>query len=329
MSSVSKEEWDQFISNYPEAHFMQTSSWGELKSSFGWNAARVIKGSTGAQILFRELPLGFSAAYIPKGPLGIDFSQLSKDVDQLCRKHRAILLKIEPDRWVGEHANQGENIPGFITSQFNIQPPNTILVDLEQEETEILNRMRQKTRYNINLAQKKGVTVQPWKNIESFHQMLTLTGQRDRFGVHSREYYQRVYDLFQPSGKCELLAATFEGKTLAALIIIACGKRAWYVYGASSDEERNRMPTYLLQWEAMRWAKSRGCVSYDLWGVPDEDEASLEANFMDRKSGLWGVYRFKRGFGGTIRRSTQAMDKIYMPFPYLLYKKFMAGRGST
>ena len=109
-------------------------------------------------------------------------------------------------------------------------------------------------------------------------------------------------------------------------MVFASGRRAWYVYGASNDEERNRMPVYLLQWEAIRWAKARGCEEYDLWGVPDENEDVLEANFESRHDGLWGVYRFKRGFGGEVKRAAQTLDRVYNPLLYKLYLWRMAGR---
>ncbi|MCK7520564.1 MAG: peptidoglycan bridge formation glycyltransferase FemA/FemB family protein [Ignavibacteriales bacterium] len=176
--------------------------------------------------------------------------------------------------------------------------------------------MKPKCRYNIRLAEKKGVTVRAWDDIPAFHEMMTVTGGRDNFGVHSLEYYQRAYELFHPKGTCELLVAEYEGKPLASLMVFANGKRAWYVYGASNDHERNRMPTYLLQWEAIRWAKARGCEEYDLWGVPDENEETLEANFETRHDGLWGVYRFKRGFGGELKRAAQALDRVYNPLLY-------------
>jgi lipid II:glycine glycyltransferase (peptidoglycan interpeptide bridge formation enzyme) len=102
-------------------------------------------------------------------------------------------------------------------------------------------------------------------------------------------------------------------------MVFAHGKRAYYLYGASTDEERNRMPTYLLQWEAIKWARSKGAEEYDLWGVPDEDEEILEENFEKRSDGLWGVYRFKRGFGGDVKRAAQALDRVYMPLLYKLY----------
>jgi len=212
------------------------------------------------------------------------------------------------------------------TSPQNIQPPRTIIVDIKGSQEEILARMKQKTRYNIRLAEKKGVTVRAWDDIESFHKMMLLTGGRDEFGVHSLEYYQRAYDLLYPEQMGELLVAEFDGKPLAALFVARNGNRAYYLYGASTDEERNRMPAYLLQWEAMKWAKSLGCEEYDLWGVPDEDEANLEANFERRNDGLWGVYRFKRGFGGALKRAVQAMDRVYNPLLYWAYLRFIRNR---
>jgi len=110
-------------------------------------------------------------------------------------------------------------------------------------------------------------------------------------------------------------------------MVFALGKRAWYFYGASNDRERNRMPTYLLQFEAMRWAAARGCAQYDLWGVPDEDEETLEAGFEQRSDGLWGVYRFKRGFGGLLRRAAPTYEKVYNPLLYALYRRWAARRG--
>jgi lipid II:glycine glycyltransferase (peptidoglycan interpeptide bridge formation enzyme) len=155
---------------------------------------------------------------------------------------------------------------------------------------------------------------------------MEITGGRDEFGVHSREYYQQVYERFHPRGECELLIAEYEGQPLAGVIVFARGPRAWYFYGASSNEYRELMPTYLLQWEAMRWARQRGCTQYDLWGVPDEDEETLEANFTTRSDGLWGVYRFKRGFGGQLCRAPAAWDRVYQPLLYRLYLWRMGGR---
>lgn len=328
MSIVSLTEWNQYLQKYPEAHLLQTGEWGELKSAFGWKPVRIVSGEAGVQILFRELPLGFTIGYLPKPAFSFQLlavsQELWREIDSVCKRNRAIFLKLEPDLWADLTPDTWHL--ALRTSPHNIQPPRTIIVDIKGSEDEILARMKQKTRYNIRLAEKKGVTVRAWDDIESFHGMMLATGGRDGFGVHSLEYYRRAYELLHPKQMGELLLAEFEGRPLAALFVAGNGKRAYYLYGASTDEERNRMPTYLLQWEALRWAKARGCQHYDLWGVPDEEEAALEANFEQRHDGLWGVYRFKRGFGGELKRAAQALDRVYYPLLYWAYLRFIGNR---
>ena len=335
MPIVSLTDWNQFLSNHPNAHLLQTGEWGELKSAFGWKPVRLVNGEAGVQVLFRKLPLGLTIGYIPKGPLGRGNAEFWQEIDFVCRKNHAIFHKWEIDGWKEveddffiERATimYLQQKMGYKESPHNIQPPRTIVVDISGDEEEILARMKQKTRYNIRLAEKKGVTVRAWNDIESFHKMMLVTGGRDGFGIHSLEYYKRAYELLHPKGLAEILVAEYEGKPLATLFVARNGNCAYYLYGASTDEERNRMPTYLLQWEAMKWAKARGCEKYDLWGVPDEDEATLEANFESRHDGLWGVYRFKRGFGGELKRAAQAMDRVYNPLLYWAYLRFIGNR---
>jgi len=318
--------WDEFILRHPEAHILQSSAWGELKSHFGWTYKRILVGETGAQVLFRRLPLGLTVAYIPKGPVGADWGDLLAEVDQVCRSQRAIFLKVEPDAWEPASLDLTRALPGSLPSA-PIQPARTLIVDLQGSEADWLERMKQKTRYNIRLAERKGVTVRSGNDLETFQRLMETTGQRDGFGVHAAAYYRQAYDLFSAVGRCALLVAEAEGRTLAALMAFAWGNRSWYFYGASSDEERNLMPTYLLQWQAMRWAQSQGCLEYDLWGVPDAGEEELEQNFTERADGLWGVYRFKRGFGGRLLRTAGAWDKVYQPVLYRLYRAWMARRG--
>jgi len=333
MPTLSLTDWNHFLTQHPNAHLLQIGEWGELKSAFGWTPVRIVSGNVGAQILFRKLPLGFTVGYIPKPviPKGDAVSNQSfgnqfwKEIDDTCRKHRAIFLKLEPDLWNNQKPETW-NLK-LRTSPHNIQPPRTIIIDIRGSEDEILAKMKPKTRYNIRLAEKKHVVVRAWDDIESFHKMMLLTGGRDGFGIHSLEYYKRAYELLHPKGLGEILVAEYEGKPLAALFVARNGNRAYYLYGASTDEERNRMPAYLLQWEAMQWSKARGCDEYDLWGVPDEDEATLEANFETRHDGLWGVYRFKRGFGGELKRAAQALDRVYNPLLYWAYLRFIRNRA--
>ncbi len=324
---ISSTQWKDFLQLHPEAHLLQTIEWGDLKSHFGWKAVRIINGQSGAQILFRQLPGGFSIAYIPKGPLGYDL-ELFEEIDQVCRSNKSIFLKVEPNEWEPWKSEGIFHSPGWQAAR-PIQPRRTVMVNLDGAEEEILSRMKQKTRYNIRLAEKKDVVVKTTSNVEEFHSLALQTAERDAFGVHSLNYYQRVYDLFHPAGECELFTAYYNEQPLASIFAIRHGKFAYYMYGASSDVERNRMPTYLIQWEAMKWAKSKGCLWYDLWGIPDMDDEALEQSFLKRHShdGLWGVYRFKRGFGGDTWRSTGAWDRVYNQPLYWFYQQYLKLRG--
>jgi lipid II:glycine glycyltransferase (peptidoglycan interpeptide bridge formation enzyme) len=327
MVKVSSSTWDDFLGGWPDAHLLQTSAWGALKQEFGWGVDHVLGGQNllGAQILFKSMLFGYRLAYIPKGPVGWQAESAGGEaswqgflpaVDEICRQRRAVLLIMEPD--FGENQITCEPA-GFSPGLQTIQPRRTLLVDLTGGESAVLGRMKQKTRYNIRLAQKKGVISQPSQDIETFYQLMMATAQRDAFGVHTLGYYQKAYQIFRPLGECELFIAEYEGEPLAGLMVFAHGSRAWYLYGASTEQHRELMPTYLVQWEAMRWAIQRGCSTYDLWGVPDDDEADLEANFTQRADGLWGVYRFKRGFGGILRRSAGSYERVYNPALYAIY----------
>ncbi len=325
MAILSPTEWEEFLMRQPASHLLQTRAWGDFKSKFGWTAERLAVGQAGAQVLFRKLPLGLVMAYIPRGPVGQNWEALWPEVDTLCRRKKAFFLRVEPDLWqAAGHLGPDRQLLGFIPGLQTIQPPRTILVDLRPGEDQILARMKQKTRYNIHLAEKKEVEVKITQDLAPFYRMMVETSQRDGFPVHSQEYYQQVYRIFHTRGECELFQAEYAGEPLAALLVFVWGKRSWYLHGASSNAERNRMPAYRLQWETMRWARNQGCTEYDLWGVPDEEEAVLEAGFADRSDGLWGVYRFKRGFGGEVRRTVGAWDRVYQPALYSLYKKWVA-----
>jgi peptidoglycan pentaglycine glycine transferase (the first glycine) len=326
MPEISSQQWDEWISSDPDAHLLQSAAWGELKAAFGWERVYVTTGAVGAQVLFRRLPGGLRIGYIPKGPVGPlqpkEWQQLWLELNAICLRKRSIFLKVEPDAWESDLPQIQSAFQGFIPSD-PIQPRRTIVLELTGNSSSWLERMKQKTRYNIRLAEKKEVCVKPTDDLQSFHQMALETGQRDGFHVHSLEYYQKSYDLFHLHGNCELFTATYQDRPLAALLVFAHGHRAWYLHGVSGSEERNRMPAYALQWEAMKWASERGCTQYDLWGVPDEDEPILEAQFENRSDGLWGVYRFKRGYGGQLLRTAGAWDRVYYPGLYRIYRWWM------
>ncbi len=232
MIPLTSAEWDRFLQDHPEAHLLQTSAWGDFKAEFGWQVERVRAGETGAQVLFRPLPLGFSFAYVPKGPVGPDWPAFWPVLDRVCRRRRAILLKVEPDAWesadgpAGETAQSQARFAGFIADADPIQPRRTVVISLAGSEEDWLARMKQKTRYNIRLAEKKGVVVRESQDLETFYQLMQVTGQRDGFGVHSLEYFRRAHALFQPQGMCALLMAEYDGQPLAGLMVFARGARS-------------------------------------------------------------------------------------------------------
>ncbi|MBN1316197.1 MAG: peptidoglycan bridge formation glycyltransferase FemA/FemB family protein [Anaerolineales bacterium] len=329
--------WNAFVSRHPYGHLLQTEEWANFKSRFGWEEQFVSLGDeqdfqAGAHILYRWFPSRaiplVSMAYTPKGPV-VDWrnsDQVRQVLDCLvdsARRKRAIFLHIEPD--LEENALPGLCAQlaeaGFAPAQRHIQPRRTFLLDISGDEEDILNRMKQKTRYNIRLAGRKGVVIRKGgpEDVAVFNQLMVNTGKRNQFGVHDPMYYETVFEIL--GDMAGLFIAEYNGQPLAAVMVFALGKTACYFYGASNDKERNRMPAYLLQWDAIRWARSRGCEQYDLWGVPDEDEETLENEFENRQEGLWGVYRFKRGFGGQLVRWIGGFDYVFNEPLYRLLGK--------
>jgi len=330
MPEIRLSEWNEFIRSHPEAHILQTGEWGELKSAFGWEAVRMVDNGLGAQILFRRLPLNLTFAYIPRGPLGVPDKEAGDrfwaEVDSLCQRRHAVFLKLEQNGWEGDSPSSIP--PHYLASPQHIQPRSTLVVDLQGSEEDVFNRMKPKTRYNIRLAGRKEVLVHPSDDIGNFYRIMTVTSQREAFHVHSLAYYQRAYELFHPKGMWELFVADFQGHTLAAVMVFAFGRSAFYFYGASGDMERNRKPTYPLQWEAIRWAQRQGCTEYDMWGIPDEATDIEDDEAEAREDGLWGVYRFKRGFGGSIKHARRVLDRVYNPLLYKLYLWRFSSSGS-
>lgn len=337
-------EWDAFVAAHPNGSILQTTGWARLKNRFGWSSQRVFlrqdgKFVAGAQILFKSAALGIlKIGYIPHGPL-VDWDNaeqvevLLNQIDWAAYRNRTGLIKFEPRLWQQQAPAAWQTLlttPQMSTDTNTIQPPRTVTIDLTPDTDTILAAMKSKTRYNIRLAARKDVVVRQGTAVDlpTFNQLMAITGQRDGFGVHSADYYRDAYDIFAPH-QAALFIAEYQGQPLSAVMVFAVGKTAAYLYGASSNEERNRMPNYAVQWAAMQWAKDQGCTEYDMWGVPDADEETLEAEFTDRSDGLWGVYRFKRGFGGDVVRTVGAADRIYNKRVQRLYNWWRGQRGES
>ncbi len=322
-TTPSPAEWDAFVAETPAGNLLQTSRWGDLKAHFGWEAERIAISAddciiAGAQVLYRSFPLGLTMAYVPRGPL-VDWENektahsLLVAISERARLHGAFCLKLEPDLAYRPELSQVVKRYGPVLSHQSIQPRASILVALDRDEADILAGMKSKTRYNIRLAARKGVEVceGTLEDLPEFYRMMVATGERDRFAIFSPEYYRMLFELFSPGGFIKLLLATYQGTILAGIFVVRWGQKAWYIYGASANEHRNLMPAYLLQWEGMRWARSQGCKTYDLWGIPDEirEDPERYARSPDTPTeDIWGVYVFKQGFGGKVATYLGAYD---------------------
>lgn len=323
------EQWNRFVGEQARAHVLQQSGWGDLKAAYGWSAERValvdeadcIVG--GGLLLFRRLPLRLgSMAYLPMGPYLTEPSAeaaLWSALDACARRHRAAFLKWEPGIYAAAPPDPTQL--GFQLSDQTVQPPNTIILDISGSDESIMARMNQGTRRKIRQSQKNDIHYYEAtrEQVETFTALMETTGARNEFGVHEPGYYQRAYELFVPD-HAALILAEHEGDSLAGIMVFAAGDTAWYLYGASSSVKRNLMASYGVQWVAIQWARSRHCTHYDMWGIPDADPDTLEAAFQQRSDGLWGVYGFKRGWGGEVVRSLGAWDKVYNPLIYALYR---------
>ena len=330
--------WDAFVASHPQGHVLQTSRWAALKCAFGWCTDRAVASQrgdmtlsvAGASLLFRRLPWGQTLAYAPKGPLVTwsdqkQVTDLLAEIRSVCRRHRAALLKIEPELPASSEIDGLLARHGFRASPQRIQPLSTIHIDLTHDEETILARMKPKWRYNIRLAERKGVCVRQGdeEDLPAIQKLLDLTGARDGFGIHSPDYYARATRLFLPTGLATWLIAEHGGELLAAIAVFAYGPGAWYMWGASGDKGRNLMPNHALQWAAIQWARARGCSTYDLWGIPDEVGDNPDAYAEPEawgEGGLWGVYRFKQGFGGEVVRYCGAWDLPLSNAGYALYR---------
>lgn len=340
---MNREQWNAAVASFPEPHLLQTWEWGQVKTRFGWEPIYRLWGDgerprAMALVLRRRIPLRGMAArlgviYVPKGPLLRDPAdaglrrEVLDDLQRMARRLGAIFIKIDPDIPLGwgvpgqpeeQPAPEGENWRaelirrGWRYSGEQIQYRNTVLIDLTASEEEMLARMKQKARYNIRYAARKGVTVRAGSpaDFDLLYQMYAETSQRDGFIIREGGYYRTLWETFFGAGMLTPLIAEVEGEPVAGLMLFHFAGRAWYIHGMSRDRHRRLMPTYLLQWEAMQRAKALGCREYDLWGAPE---------VFDESDSMWGVYRFKRGLGGSVRRTIGAYDYPARPVLYKLY----------
>ncbi len=335
------------------ATFLQSAFWGDFKSEYGWRPLRFsIQGASahGAFLLLvRRLPAGYCFAYSPHGPeVEVPETERTAFLAELSEALRPFLpprclfVRFDPPWYAAEAIGWDEERAGsreveslrprlsqpLRRAAADVQPPDTVFVDLRPDEAAILAAMKSKWRYNVRLAEKKGVVVEETGlgSLHDFYALYRETARRDRIALHPEAYYSRLFSLAaerRASGvpgtpDIRLFIARHEGLALAAIVTLYRGAEAVYLYGASSDEKRNLMPAYALQWSAMRAAKAVGCSRYDLFGIPPTDDPGHP---------MAGLYRFKTGFGGEIAHRAGSWDYPLMPFAYACFRAAESARA--
>lgn len=325
--------WDAFVAAAPCGHLMQCSAWGALKARFGWEGDRVILKSgekvvAGAQILYRSVARGLlTLGYVPMGPVvhwddEAAVRALFSAIEAAARRRGAFCVKLEPTTGA-DRAGAVNQALRCLPSAHPVQWRSTIEIDLRPTEDELFALLNKRHRQKIRKAAREGVTVRIGQadEVGIFRSLLEVTARRKDFSVYPAEYYQAAYDSFVSGGAGAFLVAEYQGEVLAGIMVFVTGQKAYCFFGATGNVHRELMPAYLLHWEGIRWARALGCQVYDYCGVPDEDESTLEAEFVEREDGLWGVYRFKRGFGGQVVRYADTCDRVLRPVRYWLYDR--------
>ena len=336
------ERWNAALYRLRSPHLLQSWEWGAFKAGYSWEPVRLLWSdraghpAAAAQVLFRSKGPGLTMGYCPRGPL-LDWTDavlremVLTDLYGTARERGAFFLKLDP-AIISSTAGETNGImarqpglreiltsmerAGYRPSDEQVQFKNTLVLDLAPDEEKLLANMKQKTRYNIRLAGRKGVSIRRGSDadLDLLYRMFAETSLRDGFVIRDPAYYQRAWGDFIQRERALPFIAEVEGEPVAAIIVFRFGEVAYYLYGMSRELHREKMPNYLLQWEAIRWAKEAGCRWYDLWGAPDE---------LDESDPMYGVYRFKEGLGAVLVETPGAWDLPLRPARYMLYTRLM------
>jgi len=328
---------DRFVQSELESSLLQSWMWGEFQTAVGRTTARIGIERNGqlaasALLIKHELPLGQSYAYCPRGPVVLGqhdgrpdpalLKEITTEIIETARGWGSMFVRIDPPLPPG---SQDHYLPlGYKEAANQIQPRVTALLDLKQPREQILAGMKQKTRYNIRLALKKNVHVRQSispQDVDTFLRLNRETTQRDRFVAHEDSYYKVQTEVLGRAGLLKLCIAEYDGQPLSIIVVAFHGSTATYLHGASGDAERNRMPTFAVQWEAIKEAQRLGLRWFDMHGVAPTDDPEH----------MWaGITRFKLGFGAKRHSYMGALDLPLKKTWYSLYRarlRMRSGEG--
>ncbi|MBP8251328.1 MAG: peptidoglycan bridge formation glycyltransferase FemA/FemB family protein [Herpetosiphon sp.] len=346
LHDVSAAEWRTFCATRPDIHLLQQATWGDFKAQFGWQAQRIAMSNAsgiigGAQILWRS-QWGLKVAYVPRGPVWSHDAEadaaLLQALERIARRRHAIFLRIEPNALDDGRFDQRHS--QFLLAGYEpttpMQPAASIHLDLTPDEATLFANCSKGHRADVRRAERLGVQVRVGTteaDLDAFYAIMQITGERGNFGIHSRDYYLQAWRMFggeHDDGTARLLLAELNGDVVAGFLVFAAGDEAQYMYSGANELGLKNGANHALQWAAIRWAKARGSKTYDFWGIPaaflDLDQARDEAERATleeaaKATGLAGVYRFKKGWGGNTVRYVPAYDRVFVRPAYWLWQR--------
>ncbi len=302
-----------FWHEHSHRNLWQHPLWFEFQKSIGRKAWLFEEGKASALIIKHNLPFGLSWLEVPRGPLFGDDKSLKEILSVIKKKARhekAIFIRLSSYSKIMIHDSK------IMNASADHHPEDSLVIDLKQEEADILKQMKPKGRYNIKVARKHEVRVEPAVDVEDFYNLLKKTSNRDGFNIHSKSYYENMLDVF--GDNIQLLIATYQDEVIAGGFFVYLDDWGIYYYGASDNKHRNLMAPYLLQWEAILEAKERGCKYYDFLGIAPENT----------KNHPWkGVTDFKKKFGGEVVHYPKAKEIVLRPLWYWIYKIYKRLKG--
>ncbi|MCI8623318.1 MAG: peptidoglycan bridge formation glycyltransferase FemA/FemB family protein [Provencibacterium sp.] len=331
-------EYEAFVLAHPQGGFTQSTRWQQVKNNWGWEGVLSrggdgkIRGACG--VLIQKIPaLHTSFLYAPRGPVcdlhdRQTLLDLKAGIDELARRYNAHTLKWDPDvpaddgvflsimQEMGFSRFYGPEGFETIQARFNYRLP----IQGRSEEALFMS-LSQKTRYNVRVAQKKGVEIKVCgpERLGDFHRLMQVTGERDHFNIRPKEYFERM--LCALGEHARLYLGFYEGEPVSGALTTNYAGKTCYVYGASDNAHRNVMPNYLMQWEMIRWAVETGCAVYDFQGI--------SGNLSEENNPMYGLYRFKRGFGGQIDELAGEFNFEYHPAVARLVEKALEARSAA
>ena len=323
------DKYNMFLESHGRCNFQQSIEWGKVKSDSWKNEVVLAEDENGEiigsiSVLIRKIPLLGNLMYSSRGPVCDIHDEkvlkiLTDGLKELAKKYHAFILKIEPD--IKSNDQEFRDIISKLGYKIKddaknfseeINPRYVFRLDIKDKtEDEIFAAFHQKTRYNVRLATKKGVVVKEGtrEDLKDFHEIMKITGKRDDFIIRPLSYFEKMYDKLGSHAK--LLMAYCEDKPISGIFNIDYGNKVWYLYGASSNEHRNLMPNYLLQWEGIKYAIANKKDMYDFRGV---------SGVVDENHPQYGLYRFKKGFNAEFTEFIGEISLNFKPFVYRLYK---------